>query len=498
MANTTNPLYPVPVSIQVTANGTDVSSSVDWTSIEMTLVLTKEVSTFEFNVKGNAGVPGKYVAQINDVINVIENYTISGSLVSTVVFGGTVTEIERVNVSAGSQGGILLTDQVTATDWSFQMNAKLVTSSFSNMDPADIVAAIVPAGYNATTFVQRAGYDISSIKFNYEQVTKCLQALATQIGWQWYIDANKYVHFFLAENNAAPVVIDDTSGWGEYNTLDVDVNLVNMKNSVFVVGGTYESILTISTTPDNYLGNGTQQGFGLVYSYIASTIAVLLNSVGQSVGILNQETNPAAFDVLYDPAGKTITFNTPPPNGQLIQVFGTAEIPIVGHAQDSALISLYGEYQDAIFDANILSIQEAQERAQADILQFGNPVYDVKFSTLVPGILIGQNITLNSSLYGVSNYPLVVKRVYAVGYGPNNLEYQCEAIGSDVVTFVDIMSTLLTQENSQPGQADNTTLESLISVTENGLVLADSVSVSHTSGPYLVGSTAITGFCTCA
>lgn len=484
--------YPTPVSIKVTANGSDITSSVDWTSIQLNLVLTKEVSTLQFNVKGgpNAAL-GKYQPAMNDVILLTENYTVNGSAVATIAFGGTVTEIETTNVSAGSQGGILLTSQVTATDWSFQMNAKLVTASFVDMDPADIVSAVVPAGYNATSYVQRAGYQISTIKFNYEQVTKCLQALANQIGWQWYVDSAKNVHFFLAENDNAPITVDDTSGGLEWNTLDVDVNLSNMKNSVFVVGGTYESIITLADAVDVYLGNGAQMGFGLVYSYTASTIAVLVNGVGQSVGILNQETNPGSFDCLYDPTGKTLSFNAAPALGASIQIFGTAEIPIVGHARDEALIAQYGEYQDAIFDANILSVAEAQERALADILQYGNPVYDVKFTTLTPGILIGQNITLNSALYGVSDYPLVVKRVQATGYNGFLLEYQVEAIGSDVVTFVDLMSNLLQQENSAPGQVDNTTLEVMLS-NDDGFEIVDALS-TPTSKPtkaYVYGPSA--------
>lgn len=481
---------PVSQSIQITANGTDVSSSVDYNSIQLNLVLTKEVSTLVFNVKGNGNLPGKYMGQIGDIIYFNETTIVNGTTVTTAIFGGTVTEIERVNNSAGSQGGILLTDEITATDWGFQANAKLITQSFSDMDPGAIVQAIAPAGYNATTYVQFAGYNITTIKFNYEQFTQCMEALANQIGFQWYVDANKNIHFFLAENNNAPITIDDTSGGFEYNTLDVDMNLANMKNSVFVIGGTYASIIDIAHAVDVYVGNSQQMGFGLVYSYIASTLAVLLNGVAQSIGILNQETSPSAFNVLYDPAGKTITFNVAPPSGQTIKVFGTAEIPIVGHAVDGPLVAQYGERQDAIFDANILSITEAQERAQADILQYGNPVYDVKFTTLTPGIRLGQNIILNSVLYGISNYPLVVKNITGTGRTGFQMEYAVECVGSDVVTFVDLMKTVLQNENSNSNVADNSTLEVLLSDMED-LIIIDSISnpTSHTTKNYVWGAT---------
>ena len=483
-------MLPTSHSIQITANGTDVSSSIDYTSIQLNLVLTKEVSTLVFNVKGNGNVPGKYIGQIGDVIVLNETMLQNGTLVTTAIFGGTITEIERVNNSVGSQGGILLTDEITATDWGFTANAMLITRSFANMDPADIVAALAPAGFNATTYVQRAGYQISSIKFNYEQFTQCLEALANQIGFQWYIDSAKNIHFFLAENNNAPITIDDTSGSFEWNTLDVDINLTNMKNSVFVIGGTYEKNILISSPVDTFLGNGEQNGFGLVYTYIANTIVVFLNGVAQSVGILNQETTPAVFDVLYDPSGKTITFNTTPPDGQQIIVAGTAEIPIIGHAIDQPLVALYGERQDAIFDANILSITEAQQRAQADILQYGNPVYDVKFTTLTPGIRLGQNILLNSALYGISNYPLVVKTITGTGRTGFQIEYAVECIGSDVVTFVDLMKTVLQQENANSSAATNSTLEVLLQDAED-LIIMDAVAqpTAKTTKAYIWGAT---------
>lgn len=479
-------------SIQITANATDVSSSIDYESIQLNLVLTKEVSTLKFNVKGNGNIDGKYMGQIGDVIIFNETMFQNGTLVTTAIFGGTVTEIERVNNSAGSQGGILLTDEITATDWGFTANAKLIVRSFADMDPADIVAAIAPAGFDATTYVQRAGYQVSSIKFNYEQFTQCLEALANQIGFQWYIDSAKKIHFFLAENNNAPITIDDTSGSFEWNTLDVDINLANMKNSVFVIGGTYQKNILISNPVDVFLGNGNQNGFGLVYTYIANTIVCLLNGVAQSIGILNQEQFPALFDILYDPAGRTISFNTTPPNGATIVVAGTAEIPIVGHAIDQPLVALYGERQDAIFDANILSITEAQQRAQADILQYGNPVYDVRFTTLTPGIRLGQNILLNSVLYGISNYPLVVKNIQGTGRTGFQMEYQVECIGSDVVTFVDIMKTVLQQQNSSGISAPSATLEVLLSDNEN-LILADILAqpTSKTTRNYVWGATTI-------
>jgi hypothetical protein len=176
-------------------------------------------------------------------------------------------------------------------------------------------------------------------------------------------------------------------------------------------------------------------------------------------------------------------------------VFGGAKVPIVAHAQDSASIATYGERQAAIADSKIFSVPEAQARAQAQILQFGHPVYDVKFNTLVPGCAIGQVIPVNLPAFGI-NKSLVIKRVEAVGYTPGDdtlgidgkLQYQVECIGSDNVTFTDLMTTILQQEANQTTVDDSTVLEDIVSISE-AIPLTDTVIVTSHAEPYLWGST---------
>jgi hypothetical protein len=94
--------------------------------------------------------------------------------------------------------------------------------------------------------------------------------------------------------------------------------------------------------------------------------------------------------------------------------------------------------------------------------------YDVKFNTLIPGCAIGQAITVNLPAFNI-NKQLVIKRVEAVGFapGPNGkLEYKIECIGSDNVTFTDLMTTLLQQEANQTPVDDSTVNENLEVVDE--------------------------------
>jgi hypothetical protein len=158
--------------------------------------------------------------------------------------------------------------------------------------------------------------------------------------------------------------------------------------------------------------------------------------------------------------------------------------------RSAASIAAYGEYQSVVVDAKITSVPEAQQRAQAAILQFGHPVYDVKFNTLVPGCAIGQAITVNLPAFGISK-KLVIKRIEAVGYVPGAngmLEYQVECIGSDNVTFTDLMTTLLQEEANQT-QVDDSTVNENLELIPESIAIGETVTASSGSRPYKYGPT---------
>lgn len=488
--------------VRILDGSTDISNYVDWKSIDAVSQITKDVGTFKFNVLQNYANPSAVtVPALGDSIYLYDS--------SGLVWAGTVTETEVTDE------GLLLTWQITCTDWGYLFGGILIHKNYSQMDPADIVADIVaqadPGGHKGftTNHVQRGNFLVQTVKFNYQQPSKAMQSLATLIGWDWYIDPNKDIHFFLGdvddavgEGGTAPIVVNATGGNTgsdiEWNSLDVDQNLTNMQNSVYVIGGTYIKTFTAANTLDTFATDGTRQFFSTSYPYFAPTdtnpyeapIQVTLNGVAQTVGVANS-TSPSTVQVLYNDQQRWIQFVAgAPTSGQTVKVFGGAKVPIVAHAYDSESIATYGEYQGVITDSKIASVAEAQQRAQAQILQFGHPVYDVKFNTLVPGCKIGQAVTVDLPTFGI-NEQLVIKRIEAVGYAPGAngmLEYEIEAIGSDVVTFVDLMQSILQQEANQTSVDDSTVNENLVYATDE-LLLTDTVSATSGTSPYQYGKT---------
>lgn len=492
---------PYTSSIQILNGANDITNIVEFdSSFNIQSVLTKEKGQFTFNVKApQAPTLPTHTPQIDDTIYV--NYTIGVD--TKLIFGGTVVTVEPV-----VSGGVLLLYQITAADWGFQFDAKVVKQNYAGMDPQDIVRELVSIycpGFT-TSHVQKGNFLVSTIQFNYQFPSKCLEALARQIGWDWYIDPNKDVHFYFAEGNVgtsseitqAPIVIDDTTGDIEWPTLDVKVDITNMKNSVYVVGGTYAKNYVLSPNPmavppqyapvDVYTSVAGTFVYPLAYPYSPSTMTVTLAGTGQSIGT-DQQTDPTLVEVLYNDAGRFLRFTTDPGSGKQIIVQGQAQIPILAHISNAASIAAYGEYQDAINDSTILSIQEAQERAQADIDMFGHPVYTVKFNTIsqyTNELAIGQQIVLNSAKFGVSNKTLIIKQINFVARTPTQLEAQVQCLGSDNVTFNAFMLALLQRNLGQTSTPASIVLEDLQSLNE-GLVLTDSVTVISNAKPFKWG-----------
>jgi hypothetical protein len=465
-------------TVQIKWKGsTDISNSVHWDSLQITLVLTKEVSKVQFYIHQTSSDP---VLALGDQIDIYQN--------GSHVFGGTVTEKETT-IAGGA--GILPEVLITATDWSFKMDTKLVAKTYAQMDPHDIIADIV-ARYTDGTYtinnVQKGNFLIPSVKFNYEPVTKAIQKVASLIGWDWYVDPNKDVHFFLSQNIPAPFNIDDTSGNIEWPSVDVDTDLTNMKNSVYVIGGLYKKLLTVSTTPDVYQTDGVKTVFPLAFTYDNdSSFTITLNGVAQTYGIENQVTDPSTVQFLYNPTNRYVRSTSVQAGGKTIKVYGNAKIPILAHASDAAAVATYGEIQDSIIDKQITSVPEAQARAKAEVLMYGHAVYTVKFNTIQPGLAVGQTIILNSAKLGFTNLSLTIKRITGTGYSPTQIKWQVEAYGSDQVTFVDIMSTILQKENQDNPVDDSTIVQTLVTLAEI-LNMTDAVSVANTqNGPYCWG-----------
>lgn len=449
-------------------NAVDRSSSIDWGSLAWDSILTKEVDRLEFLIKKTAS---KIIPALNDTIELLED--------GVKIFGGSLVERNEVIL-----GGRLVGYECRAKDWSHKLDGKLVTKSYANQSARAIILDIIAtftSGFT-TANVAVTTPTIGSIKFNYEQVSRALTQLADQIGWDWYVDADKDIHFFDEETSVAPFNLDDNSGNFEWNTLDINQTVLNLKNHVFVRGGEYKKTFAEAAAIDKYVAAAGQKTFPLAYRY--DSITVKKDGAVQTIGT-DQQSDPATVNVLYNFNEKFITFTTALTGGESIVVFGDAFIPIIASVRDQLSIGTYGEFQHAVVDKSITSVAEAQGRAKAELKKFAESVFEATFKTTKAGLRAGQKITLNSTIRSI-NKSFKINRIKAKARGNDHLEYEVRMIASGDISFTDIMVGLLAKDFKNIQIATNEVLQRLEFFAE-AMTLSDILATFKKNRPYTWG-----------
>ena len=243
------------MSIVVKINTVDKSSEFDWQSFQLNRALTNQVDTLRFRLK-RANSSG-YKPALADEVEILED--------GISIFGGQIVDlIETVD-------GLVEYVEINAKDYAFDMDKKLVVEVFESMTVDDIIADIkasyLDSAYDLTNV--DCPVTINYISFNYEYPSKCLQQLAQITNYDWYVDSEKKIYFFLKGSDASPFDLTDTGGKYIYNSLKISKDIKNLRNSIIVRGGTYEG----NTVTEEFEADGDQITFFHAYKYTNITVA---------------------------------------------------------------------------------------------------------------------------------------------------------------------------------------------------------------------------------
>jgi len=192
----------------------------------------------------------------------------------------------------------------------------------------DILTKYLPAGF--TDVNVNAPILVSYIAFNYEQPTQCLQQLASLVGYDWYVDYEKDIHFFYKGTNVAPYSLTDTNGNYFFNSLVLRKNIKNLRNVIYVRGGNFYG----DPFTEEQDADGKTKVFTHGYKY--KNIVVKKNTVPLNIGIDNLN-DPALYDALYNFQEKALKFpdGSIPIAGDTIEVTGNPQLPIIIKKKDT-------------------------------------------------------------------------------------------------------------------------------------------------------------------
>lgn len=448
----------------------DRSSSVNWRSLSIISVLSKEVDQLQFDIRKTSG--SKYIPTAGLEVVLEED--------AVAIFGGVIVEIQEV-----VEKGILLAYKVRCKDYSHFLDRKLATKTYTNFQAGNIITDLITTyttGFT-TTGVPATSPVIETMKFNYEQLTRAFTKIADTIGWDWYVSPAKVINFFNADSSVAPFNLTDTGDKFEWQSLEINQNIQQLRNVVFVRGGEYKKTLLEAQAIDKYEAQTSQITFALAYRY--DNITVKKNGVVQTVGIANVDSL-GSKDCLYNFTEKFITFN-PLTAGNTIVVYGDAYLPVIAQARDTDSVTAYGEYQTVVVDKNITSIDEALLRARVELIKYSEGAYEASFRTRQTGLRVGQRITVTLATNRSVSRVLKINRITGRADTSGTMEYTAYLVSSGQVTLHDIFIELLERDKQNITIAPNEVIQAL-EILFDTFALTDSAPIAtNTSSPYTWG-----------
>jgi hypothetical protein len=430
------------MSITVKINTVDQTVNIQQNSVMVEQNLTHEVDTARFKVfqSPNRALSPAY----DDDVEIYDG--------SSKIFGGKIINVQTRPIS-GPSGFIY---DVDCVDHTYDMDKILASKTYESQTIKQIIDDLIstyPSGFTSNNV--SSNFTVEKIVFNQVPISTCLKRLADIVNYDWYVDEDKDVHFFPRYSNTAPFTLTDTNGNYVYKSLKRLTDGSQVINRVKVRGGEYDG----SLYTDRITVSGSEsKSFKLPYRF--ANLGVTLDPDGtpavQNVGI-DFVDDFTTDDVLYNFQEKTIRFENPLSDGDVIEFSGNPKVPVFTVSEDTESIATYGKIEKLVRDNSIESNSVARRRANAELYKYAEPVIDARFSTYTSGLRAGMLITLQSDQQGIDD-ELLIKKIRFYMRDHTTFMYDVELVSTQRYSFITLLQKLLEPE-PRPGDESETSEE---------------------------------------
>ena len=340
---------------------------------------------------------------------------------ATKIFGGYVLNTENYK----GQDGLLQT-RVDASDFAAYLDHILVVDAYYKQSDKEIIQDLFSTHlsglvFTATTYFTEENYH-SRVLFNRRTLRECIDMLAGFAGAEWYIDAEKRLHFFTGVEGYAPYRITDVPDYADkYPLFDLGVQNEGsaIANRVEVVGGDLLSenteFILAGTGEDNrvlmpFKMSAASDETALVVSRNDGTEAVpIWVPLEVKAGHLDQIEDDT--DVLHFYQEKVLQQqDNYPALPNAIKVYGRFSIPVRVRVPSQDSYAFYGKWFDEkIVDADISDKPTARKRAKALLAEREYKKTAQSFGVKKSGLYAGQVLRIQNVLHdmGTESFNLV-------------------------------------------------------------------------------------------
>lgn len=461
------------MNLTITINGTDRTSRVAFPFFTKIDHINQSKDTVRFTVKQLS--TEAWQPKIDDEIIVTDG--------GVRVFGGAITSVTRKATVVNR-----VEYSVECLDYSFYLDRALVLERFRNRSITYIIDFILDKydteGFTMTNVI--GSTTIGSMSFNRITISECIQKLADAIGFSWYVDYNKDIHFFPKNTNPAPFNLTDTSNNFIWDSMEVSDNLDQIRNAVFVEGGEERG----NERSEDFIAAGDIESrrYYRLANKFAETPVVKVNGTAVTVGA-EFLTDDATVDSQWSFQEKYIRFTdgNVPVATDSIEVTGIPLFPVVVRVQEPSSIGDFGLWEFVIRDSSIQSRDEALERARAELASYARGVVECVFNTYTPGLRSGQVISINSPIRGV-NESFLIQQVTMQTRTQDQAEYKVRLATLRTISLVELLQGMLKEKGIREGETE--TLLTFLDFTDSGAGEDNAPTFAKSTGPYLITDSA--------
>ena len=401
-----------------------------------------------------------YVPVIGEVIEVLDG--------ATKIFAGVISKVEK-----GKIGSHTALYTVEVKDYTHLLDRQLVPTDYTDKSPEYIINDIL-TNYTDGEFTQNnvavTGITVEYLKFDYVLVSKALEELAKLIGYDWYVDYDKDIHFFSkVVGETSPWDITDTNGYAVNNSLHISISDNQMRNTIYVRGGEY---VGDSRSDKIGTGDGTTKSFKMPYRYDTEP-TVTVNAVAQTIGVdfIDSEDD---YDCLWNYQEKIIKFKTAPVAGDVV-VTGTPLIAVLIKAQDNASVEANGTFEYRIVDKKIKTKDAARRRASAEMTDYAASLEEASFITYTTGLKAGMRLNISSDVLNENQSFIITKIRTSILDEGSNFKYQIKLVTQRTMGIIDFLQKQIIDIEKRIGvmRQENEVLDTIIDIQGIDIVTID-------------------------
>lgn len=312
------------------------------------------------------------------------------------------------------------------------------SSAVSNYISFDDLYASTAASFTMTNVQLGSTVIIESAKFSSAKCSDCVKKIANLIEFDYFWDADKDLHFFSTENNTAPYELTDSSGYFDFNTLELESDISSLRNVIYVFGGDAKETATQTEQLDSQ-ANGSATLFQLGYRYKDYSLTVA--GVATTVGVDGNDSL-TSHQSLYNVEEKTLEFATAPASAAAVRFTGYRLYPLKYVVGEAISIITYGEHELVIKDENITTSDAAIQRALAEFTTYAAAVVDGKVNTDTAGFRSGQKIHVDSDTRSIDEW-YIIQSIRGRMRTHNEMTFTLNLVSAKTWDMVQILQELL-------------------------------------------------------